>query len=210
MFKNGSFLQLLMTSKTNKILSAVVAIAIVIAIIVLVYVNLPKQTETTEEDTDHQQPSNTTLSLIYDDEQKNFTFGEIERLESYTAKGGYRNSIGVINGVGNYTGVNITTLVNTLQPIPHKYTIQVFSEDGKNMSFNYSTILGQVPIYNPENGSSIGIGNMTLVLAYKFEGDWLNESSDGKLKLAFLDNQGSITESKYWMKMVTSIRVITE
>ena len=114
MFKNGSFLRLLMTSKTNKILSAVVAIVIIIAIIVLVYVNLPKQTETTEEDTDHQQPSNATLSLIYDDEQKNFTFGEIERLESSTAKGGYRNSIGVIKGVGNYTGVNITTLINTL------------------------------------------------------------------------------------------------
>lgn len=199
-----------MTSKTNKIISAVVAIAIIISIAVLIYVNLPKPTEKTDDNTDDHKSIPSTLTLIYDDEQKNFTFGEIERLEPYTAKGGYRNSIGVIKGVGNYTGVNITTLVNTLQPVPYRYTLQVFSEDGKNMSYNYSTIIGQVPIYNPENGSAIGTGNMTLVLAYQFEGDWLNESSDGKLRIAFLDNQGFITESKYWMKMVTSIRVITE
>ncbi|MCX6671588.1 MAG: hypothetical protein NTX92_06685 [Euryarchaeota archaeon] len=199
-----------MTSKTNKIISAVVAITIIIAIAVLIYVNLPKPTEKTNDNTDDHKTIPPTLTLIYDDEQKNFTFGEIERLESYTAKGGYRNSIGVIKGVGNYTGVNITTLVNTLQPVPYRYTLQVFSEDGKNMSYNYSTIIGQVPIYNPENGSAIGTGNMTLVLAYQFEGDWLNESSDGKLRIVFLDNQGFITESKYWMKMVTSIRVITE
>jgi uncharacterized protein YxeA len=199
-----------MTSKTNKIISAVVAIAIIIAIAILIYVNLPKPTEKTDDNTDDHKSIPPTLTLIYDDEQKNFTFGEIERLESYTAKGGYRNSIGVIKGVGNYTGVNITTLVNTLQPVPYRYTLQVFSEDGKNMSYNYSTIIGQVPIYNPENGSAIGTGNMTLVLAYQFEGDWLNESSDGKLRIVFLDNQGFITESKYWMKMVTSIRVITE
>jgi len=199
-----------MTSKTNKIISAVVAIAIIISIAVLIYVNLPKPTEKTDDNTDDHKSIPPTLTLIYDDEQKNFTFGEIERLEPYTAKGGYRNSIGVIKGVGNYTGVNITTLVNTLQPVPYRYTLQVFSEDGKNMSYNYSTIIGQVPIYNPENGSAIGTGNMTLVLAYQFEGDWLNESSDGKLRIVFLDDQGSITESKYWMKMVTSIRVITE
>jgi uncharacterized protein YxeA len=199
-----------MTSKTNKIISAVVAIAIIIAIAVLIYVNLPKPTEKTDDNTDDHKSIPPTLTLIYDDEQKNFTFGEIERLESYTAKGGYRNSVGVIKGVGNYTGVNITTLVNTLQPVPYRYTLQVFSEDGKNMSYNYSTIIGQVPIYNPENGSAIGTGNMTLVLAYQLEGDWLNESSDGKLRIVFLDNQGSITESKYWMKMVTSIKVITE
>ncbi|MCX6661543.1 MAG: hypothetical protein NTY91_03230 [Euryarchaeota archaeon] len=199
-----------MSSKTNKIIGAVVAIAIIISIAVLVYVNLPKQTETTEDNNDDHKTSPPTLTLFYNDEQTNFTFGEIERLESYTAKGGYRNSIGVIKGMGNYTGVNITTLVNTLHPIPYRYTLQVFAEDGKNMSYNYSTIIGLVPIYNAEDGSVNGTGNMTLVLAYKYEGDWLNESTDGKLRLVFLDDHGSITESKYWMKMVTSIRIITE
>jgi hypothetical protein len=202
-----------MSSKTNKIIGVVVAIAIIISIAVIVYVNLPKQTEKTKDNNDDHETIPPTLTLIYNDEQRNFTFGELERLESYTAKGGYRTQSGFIKGVGNYTGLNITTLVNMLQPIPYRYTLQVFSEDGKNMSYNYSTIIGNVNIYNPQNASDpnpIGKGNMTMVLAYQFEGDWLNESSDGKLRLVFLDNQGSITEAKYWMKMVTSIRIITE
>jgi hypothetical protein len=202
-----------MSSKTNKIIGVVVAIAIIISIAVIVYVNLPKQTEKTKDNNDDHETIPPTLALIYNDEQRNFTFGELERLESYTAKGGYRTQSGFIKGVGNYTGLNITTLVNMLQPIPYRYTLQVFSEDGKNMSYNYSTIIGNVNIYNPQNASDpnpIGKGNMTMVLAYQFEGDWLNESSDGKLRLVFLDNQGSITEAKYWMKMVTSIRIITE
>jgi len=203
-----------MTSKTNKIISAVVAIAIIISIVVLIYVNLPKQTETTEDDnTPAQKESPTVLTLIYNDEQQNFTLSQLERLEPYTAKGGYRSQSGFIKGLGNYTGVNITTLVNNLQPVPYKYTLQVFSDDGENASYNYSTIIGNVDIYNPDNASDpnpIGKGNMTMVLVYQYEDEWLNESSDGKLKIAFLDENGSITKSSLWWKKVISIRIITE
>ncbi|MBE3139561.1 MAG: hypothetical protein IMZ53_03155, partial [Thermoplasmata archaeon] len=87
------------------------------------------------------------------------------------------------------------------------------SEDGKNLSINYSTILGNVDIYNPDNASDpnpIGKGGVTMVLAYQYEGNWLNESSDGKLKIVFLDEQGSITAGHLWLYKVTSIKIITE
>ena len=203
----------LMSSKTNKTIGTIVAIAIIISIAVFVYVNLPKQIETTEDNNDDHETIPPTFTLIYDDEQRNFTFGELERLESYTAKGGYRTQSGFIKGLGNYTGVNITTLVSMLQPVPYRYALQVFSDDGENMTYNYSTIIGNIDIYNPQNASDqnpIGKGNMTMVLTYQFEGDWLNESSDGKLKIAFLDENGSITKSALWWKKVISIRIITE
>jgi len=203
-----------MATKTNKILGAVVAIAIIIAIMVFVYVNLPKHTETNEEDNNHQQPStNTTLSVIFDDEQKNLTFGEIERMESYTGKGGYRNQKGFIKGVGNYTGINITTLVNLFQPVPYKYSLLITDSEGVNIPYNFSTITGHVAIYNPENPSdpnSIGTGNLTMMLAYYFEGHLLNASDDGQLKVVFVDTNGSITPSSLWWKKVVSVRIITE
>jgi hypothetical protein len=202
-----------MTSKTNKIISAVVVVAIIIAIAVFIYVNLPKQTETTNNNTNDHEAIPSVFTLIYDDEQRNFTFGEIERLESYTAKGGYRTQSGFIKGLGNYTGVNITNLVSMFQPTLYQYSLRVFSDDGENTSYNYSTIIGNVNIYNPENASDpnpIGKGNMTMVLVYQYEGNWLNESNDGKLKIAFLDQNGSITKSSLWWKKVISIRIITE
>jgi hypothetical protein len=199
-----------METKTNIIISAIVAIAIIVSIAVFVYVNLPEETVTPDENPNDTKTVPATLTLIYDDEQLNLSFGEIERLESYTAKGGYKTSIDMIKGTGNYTGVNITTLVNLFDPAPYKYTLQVISTDG-DFTYNYSTIQGNITIYNPDNASeTLGKGNLTMVLAYQYEGQFLDETSDGKLKIVFLDKQGSITESSLWRKKVESIRIITE
>jgi hypothetical protein len=204
-----------MVSNTNKIISAVVAIAVILAIIVLIYVNLPKQTPTdndTDDDQAHKE-SPIILSLIYNDETQNYTYGQLERLESYTAKGGYRTSGGSIKGVGNYTGVNMSTLINLLEVVEYRYSLEVTDLEGNSTLYNFSTITGDVNIYNPTNASDstpIGKGNMTMVLAYQFEGNLLNQSKDGKLKIVFLDQNGSITESILWWKKVVSIHVITE
>lgn len=199
-----------METKTNIIISAVVAIAIIVSIAVFIYVNLPKETVTPDENQNDTKTVPDTLTLIYDDEQVNMSFGEIERLEPYTAKGGYRTSIGMVKGMGNYTGVNITTLINLFDPAPYKYTLQVVSTDG-DFTYNYSTIQGNITIYNPDNTSeTLGKGNLTMVLAYQYEGEFFDEASDGKLKIVFLDKQGSITESSLWRKKVESIRIITE
>jgi hypothetical protein len=202
-----------MTTKTNKILSAAVVIAIIVSVAVLVYVNMPKQTDSSSEDNTAHKTTLPILTLIYDDQQTNFTITDLAQLETYTAKGGYRTQSGFIKGLGNYTGVNITMLVNTFHPGPFPYSLKVYSEDGENLSYNFSTILGNVDIYNPDNASDpnpIEKGGVTMVLAYQYEGNWLNESNDGKLKIVFLDEKGSITKASLWWKKVTSIKIITE
>jgi hypothetical protein len=203
-----------MSTKTNRIISAVVAIAIIVSVAILVYVNLPKQTSSPSENNNNNPPNTPppALTFIYDNQQINYTIDDLAQLETYTARGGYRTQAGFIKGEGNYTGVNITTLVNTLRQVPLQYSIKVYSDDG-NVSYNYSTILGNVALYNPANASDpnpIGEGNMTMVLAYQYEGKLLNESTDGKLKIVFLDEKGSITRASLWWKKVTSIKVITE
>lgn len=202
-----------MTKKSNKILSAAVAIAIISSLAVLVYVNLPKQTETPLQDDTPERAAPSIFSFIYDVDQRNFSLADLTALESYTAQGGYRTESGFIRGVGTYTGVTISTLIELLQPIPPLYSIIVRSEDGETLMYNYTTIQGKVTIYNPDNASDphpIGTAIMTMMLAYQYEGDWLDESSDGKLKIAFVDEQGSITKASLWWKKVTSIQIITE
>jgi hypothetical protein len=202
-----------MPSNTNKIIGAVIAIAVILSIVVYIYVNLPKQTEEpTPEDTDDRKTAPAIFTISYDVEQKNYTLSELLQLESYTGRGGYRTQSGSIKGLGNYTGVAMSTLISMFPSLPNLYSLEIFSEDEARF-YNYSTIIGNVSIYNPSNASDpnpIGTGTMTMVLAYQYEGDWLNESNDGKLKIVFLDNEGSITESSLWWKKVTSIRLITE
>ena len=202
-----------MTTKTNKILSVAVVMAIILSVAVLVYVNLPKQTDSSSEDNSAHKTTPPIFTLVFDDKQTNYTIADLAQLETYTAKGGYRSQSGFIKGMGNYTGVNITTLVSTFHPTPLSYSLKVYSEDGKNLSINYSTILGNVDIYNPDNASDpnpIRKGGVTMVLAYQYEGKSFNESKDGKLKIVFLDEQGSITAGYLWLYKVTSIKIITE
>jgi hypothetical protein len=197
-----------MTTKTNKILGAVVAIAIVCSVIVLVYVNQPKSPSSKPENNNEHPPS-TVVTLIYDDQHRNFTIANLATIGPYTARGGYLTKAGVIKGVGNYTGVNISALVRTLNPAPPSFNLTVYSEDGSNTTYNFSEILGKVKVYDPKNATPIGNGHMAMVLAYEFEGRPLNESSDGTFKIAFLDDTGSITQASLWWKKVISIQVTT-
>lgn len=202
-----------MTIKTNRILGAVITVAIIISIGVLVYVNLPNQTDVVVQDEPAKKTAPAVFSLIYDDEQRNFTLSGLQQVETFTAKGGYRTQSGLIKGQGNYTGVNITTLVSMFQPTPYLYSLIISSEDGETLMYNYTTIQGHVNIYNPDNASDpnpIGKGNMTMLLAFHYEGTWLDESTDGKVKIVFVDDEGSITQASLWWKKVTSIRIITE
>lgn len=202
-----------MTIKTNRILGAVITVAIIISIGVLVYVNLPNQTDVVVQDEPAKKTAPAVFSLIYDDEQRNFTLSGLQQVETFTAKGGYRTQSGLIKGQGNYTGVNITTLVSMFQPTPYLYSLIISSEDGETLMYNYTTIQGHVNIYNPDNASDpnpIGKGNMTMLLAFHYEGTLLDESTDGKVKIVFVDDEGSITQASLWWKKVTSIRIITE
>lgn len=204
-----------MTTKTNKIIGAALTITIIISISIFVYINLPKQTVVVEDDDDNTINKNapSIFSLIYDDEQKNFTLSELQQIETYTAKGGYRTQSGFIKGFGNYTGVNITTLIRMFTPPLYLYSLMITSEDNETQLFNFTTIQGQVDVFDPDNASNpdpIGKGNLTMMVAFRYEGNLLDESNDGTLKIVFVDEQGSVTQSSLWWKKVTSIRIITE
>ncbi len=204
------------TNKSNRLISVVLVLVIVCAVGVLVYTNLPPNNTTPTPSGGTNETRVPIMTIRYNTEEKNYTLQEIEAMPSYTGKGGYRTSFPAIRGVGNYTGITIHTLLNQFSDLPNNYSLNVTSNyQGKieNKTFNYSMILGNVDIYNPQNASDqnpIGNNGLTMVLAYKFEGNYLNESADGKLKIVFLDDIGSITSAGLWWKSVVSIYVITE
>ena len=202
-----------MTTKTNKIFTAAIALAILVSVIIFVSVNLPKnQTPKKEEPVTETSILTITLNGI----SKNYTLDELQTVDSFTAKGGYRTSFPSIKGQGNYTGVRIETLVDSLDESLTNYSIVITSFDGEqteNKTYNYSVILGNVDIYDPENASistPIGHGGLTMVLAYQYEEILLNTSKEGALKVAFLDTQGSITNAGLWWKYVMALQIIPE
>lgn len=202
-----------MTSNLNKSIVAILAVVVIASVGIYIFTNLPQERTDDNDDNGGVLPGQTVLTVTYNGEQINYTFEQLEAFPSYTGSGGYRTSKPSIKGIGNYTGVTIASLVDVFRDIPMNYSLIVNSSDGEGTTYNHSAVLGNVDIYNPDNASDatpISQGGLTMVLAYQFNGNYLNESQDGKLKIVFLDNEGSITNAGLWWKYVVSIEVIPE
>lgn len=199
--------------KTNKIITAVLAIIIIVAAIATLYVNLPKDTQNNNENTgetnDQSNESVTALTVIIGEEQMNYTLEELESLEAFSGSGSYIKTGWLptveIEGPFNYTGISITTLLDQLENLPENYTITVEASDGYTKEYNTSYITGNVDIYN-ETGNITGTGGVTLLLAYMEENSYINESAGGSIRIVYVDD-GAITSSGLWVKNVISIEI---
>jgi len=209
-------------NKSNKIITMVLAVIITLAAITVIYISLPQNegnNKTSDENNGQQNgggqtEESTILTVIYGDEQTNYTLKDLEALESYTGMGGRRTNYPKLEGKGNYTGVTVTTLVELTAGDIENYNIIVYSNDGRNKTYNFSMVHGNVDIYNSTNASnsaSIGYGNVTMIASYKKDGKYLNESQDGKLRIAFVnDKKELITSSGLWSKYVASIEIVEQ
>ena len=155
------------------------------------------------------------LTLLFGDYQTNYTFEEIEALDSYTGQGGYiktkllPDSV-VISDIYEYTGVRITTLLDEIPNIPDSYNVSIVSSDGWTATYTKNETLGFVDVYN-ETGEIISNETAVMILAYKEEGSYYSEidpeNETGPLRIAFVGDN-VITSSNLWSRMVVSIKII--
>jgi len=211
-------------NNTNKILTIVLAVIICVSAIVLLYVNLPKDEKTdnninnnTNGSTDNNQTEEPVivLTVIYGDEQTEYTIDELEAMDIITGYGGYRTSYPLIKGQELYTGVTVSKLVELTAGNITNYSLLVTSNEKEkieNKTYNYTTIQGNINIYNSTNASDetpIEKGGVTMIVCFEKDGEYLNESDDGKIKIAFVNkNEEKITSSDLWWKFVESIEII--
>lgn len=210
----------------NKIITLALVLIILLAIIVIVYTNLPRVNDNSnEKNSDESNNDNVIFSLIWQQESEsglqekmaNFTLDELENKTVLEGYGGYRTNFPVIKGQGIYKGIPIILLVNnTIGPLSN-YSIRVTSnEDGliENVTYDYQQIIGNIDIYNSTNASDetpIDKGNVTMILCYRYQDEYLDEEKEGKLKIGFINTEKElITKSSLWWKYVISIEVIKE
>lgn len=209
----------------NKLITIMLAIIICAAAVTLLYVSLQQDDTDTNEEENNETPEQneeetpeepaTFLTFIYGEEQTNYTLEELEAMDIITGYGGYRTSYPMIKGQGNYTGVPVTILVDSIAGSITNYSLFVVSnEDGliENKTFDYDTVQGNTNIYNSTNASDetpIGTGGVTMIICYEKDGEYLDEESDGKIKIAFVnEDEEKITSSGLWWKFVESIEII--
>ena len=188
----------------NKIITVGLVIVIFFAIAVLVYVNLPEQ-----ENEDQETELRGYVNVIYDEQSYNFSLNDLIKMDLIEGTGNYIK-LGwlpeiVIDGPFNYSGVDMTTILGKIEDLPDQYNITVTASDGRESIYSYEEIIGNVDIYN-KTGNITGNGGVKMILAFKHDGEYIEDPEEGPLRIAFVDD-GSITSSRLWTKLVVSIEI---
>ena len=142
---------------------------------------------------------------LYAEREVNVSLPELKGFPSYTGSGGFKNKVGTITGPINYTGVNISSLLWLVDGIEVGDSVRITSSDGYNRTFDIDQINGVLEIFD-QNGTSLGTGTVTPVLAYSEEDGDLSDG--GPLRLVFVDINPKITASGFWLKDVVMVEVI--
>jgi len=189
----------------TKYTAILLAMIFIIAGCIYIYVNLPKNEEKNEEPTIPNEE--VLLTIVFGSKSFNYSLDDLMDFEVITGRGGYKKQSGTIIGPNNYTGVSVIEILDSIDAITDNYTIRAFAKDGQFYDYSMDEINGHVMAYN-ESGNETGIGNLTMILAYKEDDTLLNETTGGPLRIVFVDEEGSITDSALWLKETVMIEIV--
>ncbi len=149
---------------------------------------------------------NNLLTIRVQSRYYNYTLDDLTALPSITGQGGYKKSSGTISGPYTYTGVAISEILDSIPSLPATYTIRAKARDGYTLSYSMQEMNGHVMVYN-ETGVEIGTGNLTMMIAYKQNNAYMNENTNGPLRIAFVDTEPAITNSGLWLSSLSEIEI---
>ncbi len=131
-------------------------------------------------------------------------------LQTYSGYGGYKTAYPAIKGVGNYTGVPLTTLCTLVEALNNTSVVKFLAADNYTLTLTYSQVYGNFTTYDNTTGQPTPHNqSLTPILAYYFNGQNL-ASGDGPLRLAIVGPEGLVTDSAYWVKEVIRIEVVDQ
>jgi len=132
---------------------------------------------------------------------------DIGSLPAVTAVGGFRNQIGIVKEMGNYTGPSLDTLLNLVGGMTSNNSLRVTAADNYTGTFSYDMVNGAFQTYDHTTGNPVPhYQSLTPILAYYFN-DTNLPTGEGPLRLAIVGPEGLATFSQYWVKMVVKLEI---
>jgi hypothetical protein len=136
---------------------------------------------------------------------------DVAALSSYRGYGGFKNQLGYVKGLGNYTGVSLNTLCGLVGGLTSSSIVNVSASDGYWSIFTFDEVVnGNFTTYN-SNGEEVPHNQpLVPIVAYYFNDANISDPEVGPLRLAIVDPEGLVTNSTHWVKMVVGVEVIDE
>jgi hypothetical protein len=152
------------------------------------------------------QPMNLTVVALNGTE---LTLNEtaISLLPAPRAVGAYRNQLGIVKNLGNYTGPTLNTLCDLAGGLSSDNALRVTAPDDYSKTFSFEEVNGAFATYDNMTGQPVQNNqSLTPILAYHYNDANLS-LSDGPLRLAIIGPEGLATSSVYWVKQVVKLEI---
>lgn len=188
-----------MTDKDNKFFIGLLAMAIVVAIGVFAYYQLPQEKNSG--------CGGNVLTVTYQGEEWSYTLCDLQNLESYTGIGSMKTQRG-IKDPHTYTGVRFAALLQEMDIDQASVAVNVTAADGYYQIFNQSVLRGDIEVYDQAGNITNASAEPVFIIAYQQNGEDIGEE-DGPLRVACVGEENIITSSKYWVKQVVRIEVVS-
>lgn len=150
------------------------------------------------------------LEVIGPEQTVSLSLADIKALPASEGKAGIKSSTGKITLPNTFTGVSLLDLANLVGGLNETMGINIVAEDGYSISYSFDQIMnGNYIAYNKVSGDELKEHDpLTAILAYKVNGEPLNTTEDGNLRLVIIsekDNQ--VTDGHWSVKWVAKVEV---
>jgi hypothetical protein len=197
-----------MSINKNLIITVAFVVVIIVAAAVYFYTSLPQGSDNDQNNTNNG-TEDIIFSVLIDNMTYEYNTSQLSNIELFKGSGSFVK-VGllpdqiIIDGPNNFTGISILTLLENIDDVPANYSITFNAKDGYLSTFTKDEVNGLVDIYNKE-GNITGIGNVTMVLAYLQNDEYL-EDLYRPFRIVFIGDD-LITGSNLWARMITSMQI---
>jgi hypothetical protein len=122
--------------------------------------------------------------------------------------GAFRNVLGNVKGLGNYTGPSLNTFCNLVGGMNNNTALRVTASDNYTQTLSYEMVNGAFTTYDPVTGNPTPhYESLTPILAYYFNDANLTSDEGAPLRLVIVGSEGLATYSSYWVKWVAKLEI---
>jgi DMSO/TMAO reductase YedYZ molybdopterin-dependent catalytic subunit len=135
----------------------------------------------------------------------------VARLPSYRGYGGFKNQLGNVKGLGNYTGIRLDALCGLIGGLTSTSIVKVIASDTYSSNFTFDEVMNGNFVTYDSSGEAVPHSQpLVPIVAYYFNDANISESSGGPLRLVIVGPEGLVTNSTLWVKWVVRVEVIDE
>ncbi len=146
------------------------------------------------------------LTINSGSQTKTLTLHDITHMTgAITAKGGYKKTTGTIVGPYEYTGIPVVALLAEMGGVLASQELIVRATDEFFVTYSQAMVHGQVAAFDTQ-GNDIGQQDLQMVLIYEETGE--AELSGGPLRIAYLGEDGYLTDGHLWTKYVCEMEIV--